>query len=202
MPAVDGVVRRFDLLAARVRDVDRPVRLVGVDGCGGAGKTTFAARLANAAGGAPVVHTDDFASHDDALGWWPRFREQVVEPLLAGETARFRPYDWVARRTGDVEMTVPAADLVVFEGVGAIRRAWRDDLALSIWVDCPRDLRLRRGIERDGEALRGFWQWWMAAEDRYVEAEQPQRSADVVVDGAPTLPHDPQVEYVELSAPR
>jgi uridine kinase len=202
MPAVDGVVRRFDLLAARVRDVDRPVRLVGVDGCGGAGKTTFAARLANAAGGAPVVHTDDFASHDDALGWWPRFREQVVEPLLAGETARFRPYDWVARRTGDVEMTVPAADLVVFEGVGAIRRAWRDVLALSIWVDCPRDLRLRRGIERDGEALRGFWQWWMAAEDRYVEAEQPQRSADVVVDGAPTLPHDPQVEYVELSAPR
>jgi uridine kinase len=202
MPAVDGVVRRFDLLAARVRDVDRPVRLGGVDGGGGAGKTTFAARLANAAGGAPVVHTDDFASHDDALGWWPRFREQVVEPLHAGETARFRPYDWVARRTGDVEMTVPAADLVVFEGVGAIRRAWRDDLALSIWVDCPRNLRLRRGIERDGEALRGFWQWWMAAEDRYVEAEQPQRSADVVVDGAPTLPHDPQVEYVELSAPR
>jgi uridine kinase len=199
---VDGEVRRFGLLVERIHAVERPVRIVGVDGCGGAGKTTFAARLSRAAGGVPIVHTDDFASHDDALGWWPRFREQVIEPLLAGGPAVYRPYDWVARRPADHYLTVAPGSLIVVEGVGATRAAWRDDLAFKIWVDCARDVRLRRGIARDGEALRQFWQWWMAAEDAYVAAEQPEQHADVVVDGDPHVRHDPQVEYVELSAPR
>jgi uridine kinase len=205
---VDGAVRRFDLLVERIRAVDRPVRIVGVDGCGGAGKTTFAARLSRAAGGVPVVHTDDFASHDDSLGWGPRFRREVIDPLLAGGAAAFRPYDWVARRIADMEITLDPAPVVIVEGVGATREAWRDDLALRVWVDCPRDVRLRRGIERDGEQLREFWTWWMAAEDGYVATEQPQRYADVVVDGDPKVAHDPRVpfdpatQYVELSAPR
>jgi hypothetical protein len=37
----------------------RPTRLVAIDAPGGAGKSTFAAQLAEAAGGAPVIHTDD-----------------------------------------------------------------------------------------------------------------------------------------------
>ena len=205
---MDGVVRDFDLLVERVRAVDRPVRLVGVDGCGGAGKTTFAARLSRAAGGVPVVHTDDFASHADPLGWWPRFDEQVVQPLLAGRPAVFRPYDWPTGRFTDDEITVAPAGFVIIEGVSATRRAWRDDLAVRVWVDSPRELRLRRGIERDGEASREFWQTWVLEEDAYVAAESPQRHADVVVDGAPSIEHDPEIrydpetQYVELSAPR
>jgi uridine kinase len=204
---VDGAVRRFDLLVERIRAVDRPVRIVGIDGCGGAGKTTFAARLSRAAGGVPVVHTDDFASHQDALGWAPRFRRDVVDPLLAGDPAIFRPYDWVARGPAQQDVIVDPADIVIVEGVGATRAAWRYDLALRVWVDCPRDVRLERGIARDGEALRAFWTCWMAAEDGYVAAEQPQRYADVVVDGDPQLPRDsgaldPETEYVELSEPR
>lgn len=200
---MDGEVRRFDLLVERILATDEgPVRLVGVDGCGGAGKTTFAARLARAAGGAPVVHTDDFASHDDALGWWPRFRADVVEPLTHGRPATYQPYDWVARRRRDDTVTVAPAPLVVIEGVGATRAAWRDELALRIWVDCPRPLRLRRGIERDGESLREFWQWWMAAEDAYVATESPHLHADLVVDGDPHVPHDPETQHVALDTPR
>lgn len=200
---MDGDVQTFDLLVERVLAAGPgPVRIVGVDGCGGAGKSTFAARLARAAGDAPVVHTDDFASHDDALGWWPRLRDEVIEPLSHGRPATFRPYDWVARRRQDHPVTVVPAPLVVIEGVGATRAAWRDTLALRMWVDCPRDLRLRRGIERDGEELRAFWRWWMAAEDGYVAAESPHLHADVVVDGDPHVPHDPETQYVALAAAR
>ena len=199
---MDGEVRRFDELVERIRALEQPVKLVGVDGCGGAGKTTFADRLSRAAGGVPVVHTDDFASHEDPLGWWPRFDEQLVSPLLAGRPAVFRPYDWIAARFTDNDITVAPAELVVIEGVAATRRAWRDRLALRIWVDSPRDLRLRRGIERDGESTREFWQTWVVEEDAYVAAESPQRYADVVVDGDPQLDHEPETEYVELSAPR
>ncbi|NDZ89225.1 hypothetical protein G3I23_27350, partial [Streptomyces sp. SID10115] len=53
-----------------------PVRLVAVDGHAGSGKSTFAGRLAEALGGAPVLRLDDIASHDRLFDWTRRLREQ------------------------------------------------------------------------------------------------------------------------------
>jgi uridine kinase len=198
---VDRSVRSFAELAARVHATPGPVRLVGVDGGGAAGKTTFAQRLARSLGDVPVVHTDDFASHDEPMQWWPGFLEQVVDPLLAGRPATFRPYDWTARRRRSDPTVVAVAPAVVIEGVGAMRAAWRDRLALRVWVEAPRALRLERGVARDGEALLGFWQQWQRDEDAYFTAEQPAVHADLVVDGAPALAHDPERQYVELRTP-
>jgi uridine kinase len=199
---VDERVRRFDELA---RDLlSRPsdgVRLVGVDGLGAAGKTTFASRLSRAAGGAPVVHTDDFASWEQPVEWWPRMLAEVVEPLSNGETATYTPYEWVRRSPAEQSITVTPDPLVVIEGVGATRLAWRDRLTARIWLDAARDTRLARGLERDGEHMREFWGWWMAAEDRYVAAEHPEAGANLVVDGEPTIAHDPETEFVEILRP-
>ena len=191
-------VRTYAGLADEIRARSGPVRLVGVDGCGGAGKSTFAARLSHALDGAPVIHTDDFASHDVPTEWWPRMLQLVVEPLLRGEPASYRPYDWVARQFAPDNITVAPSDVVIIEGVGATRKAWRDQLALRVWVDCPRDLRLARGIERDGQELRDFWLEWMRAEDDYLAAEHPYAHADVIVDGATPAP-DPENQYVVLT---
>lgn len=193
-------VRTFAQLVVEIRAKPGPVRIVGVDGCGGAGKTTFASQLSAAAGGCPVVHTDDFATHDDPLGWAPRLVTEVLEPLSQRRTATFTAYDWVRRCPGDI-VTVAPADIVIVEGVSATRRAFRDYLALKVWVDADRATRLRRGIARDGEQLREFWDWWMVQEDAYVAAEQSELHADLVVDGNPPQPPRPD-EYVVLSAPR
>ena len=200
---VDSHLPRFVDLVDDIRATAGPVRLVGIDGCGGAGKTTFASRLSAGLGDAPVVHTDDFASHEVPTEWWPRMLHDVIEPLLRGEPASYTPYDWAQRRLADTTITVEPADVIVIEGVGATREAWRERLAMRIWVDCPRDLRLARGIERDGEELREFWLEWMKAEDEYVAAERPWAYADLLVDGA-SQPRD-EGEYVELTgltAPR
>ena len=71
----------LDEIVAAIMAKPGPLRLVAVDGPGGAGKSTFARELAAAAGGAPVVHTDDFAAADNPIDWWPRLLEQVIEPL-------------------------------------------------------------------------------------------------------------------------
>jgi len=192
-------IRSFAQLADEVRAVPTAVRLVGIDGCGGAGKTTFARRLVAAADDSwPTVHTDDFATHDEPMQWWPRMLEQVVEPLLHEKPATFRPYDWVHRRLGELT-TIAPSEVVVIEGVGAIRAAWRDRLALSIWVDTDSDLRLQRGLQRDGEELADFWHDWREAENDYVDDEQPEQHADLVVAGDPAEPHDPEREFVVLS---
>lgn len=197
--AVDERVRRYDELARDLLKSRGDVRLVGVDGCGAAGKTTFAARLARAAGDAPVVHTDDFSSFDEPMHWWPRMLEEVIEPLSRGAAATFHPYDWARSELSPTLIEVPPAPLVVIEGVGATRSAWRDRLVRSIWVDAPRELRLRRGLERDGEHMHDFWTWWMAEEDRYVAAEHPDEHADLRVNGDSRTPHDAEREFVELS---
>jgi cytidylate kinase len=190
-----ATIGSYDELARALLAQDAPVRLVGIDGCAGAGKTTFATRLAAAAGQAPIVHTDDFATHADFMQWWPLLLNDVVEPLLAGQAATYLPYDWVARAPGPA-VTIEPAPLVVIEGVGACRRAWRQQLAMSIWIEAPRDERLRRGLGRDGEELAGFWREWMAAEDGYVAAEDPATGADLVVDGAATVSYDAAREFV------
>jgi uridine kinase len=155
--------------------------IVGVDGCGGAGKSTFAARLSQVWEGSEVVHTDDFASWDCPIDWWPRLVEQVLTPLSEGRVALSQKYDWVKRELGEwVEL---ASTRVVLEGVSAIRREFRPFLAYRIWVDCPAELRLARGLERDGVEMEGQWREWMAAEDAYVLRDDPVSHAHLIVNG-------------------
>jgi uridine kinase len=173
---------RYDELAARILGLPGDVRLVAVDGCGGAGKSTFAAGLAAALGGCPIVHTDDFASWDEPLQWWPRMLTEALQPLARGERARFRRYDWDAQRIGDELLVEPEA-VVLVEGVSSSRSEFAELLAFRIWVETPRPVRLQRGVARDGPGFLAQWEVWMAAEDAYVARDRPDVRADVVVDG-------------------
>ena len=190
-------VRYVDLVA-RIMSAPGPVRLVAVDGPGGSGKSTFAARLARAAGGAPVVPTDDFASWDDPLGWWPRLRRDVVEPLVAGRAARYQRYDWGLARLAEWR-TVPPSPIVVIEGVSAGRREWAEHLSVTVWIETPREVRLARGLTRDGVGQADLWAKWMADEDAHYAADGVADRADVVVDGCPSLAHDADDEFVVVA---
>ena len=53
----------------------------------------------------------------------------------------------------------------------------------AIWIETSPEVRLRRGLERDGEAARPQWEAWMAAEEAYRRRERPDLAADVVLDG-------------------
>jgi uridine kinase len=159
-------------------------RFVAIDGHGGAGKSTAAARLATALDGVPIVHTDDFASWENPVDWWPSLISEVLEPLAKGERATFVPTSWDGVARSLIE--VSPAETVIVEGVTASREAFREYMAFSIWIDAPRGVCLRRGLDRDGEAARAQWESWLAAEDEYVAREQPTRYADLVVSGVDT----------------
>jgi uridine kinase len=72
---------------------------------------------------------------------------------------------------------------VLLEGVTASRRAFRPYLAYSIWVETDRDVRLQRGLDRDGEGSRSQWERWIAAEDQYLESERPADHVELVLRG-------------------
>ncbi|MGW8063237.1 uridine kinase family protein [Streptomyces ziwulingensis] len=150
-----------------------PVRLVGIDGHAGSGKSTFTGRLATELGGAPVLRLDDIASHDALFDWTGRLLSQVIEPLERGDTAYYAPYDWRTRHFG-APRPLPPAPVVLVEGVGAGREALRPRLARLIWMELPREEAWARGRARDGVEQGAFWDGWIPAERRHF-AHDPSR---------------------------
>ncbi|MFF7857693.1 uridine kinase [Streptomyces sp. NPDC007904] len=174
-------------LASRIRRLAPscgPVRLVGVDGHAGSGKSTFAGRLAGALDGAPVLRLDDIASHEELFDWTGRLLRQVIGPLSRGGTARYSPYDWRGRRFGPPR-PLPPAPVIVVEGVGAGRRALRPHLALLLWMDLPAEDSWSRGRARDGEEQREFWHGWVEAERAHFADDPSRPHANLLVRQCP-----------------
>jgi hypothetical protein len=193
----DRRVESFRSLAESILSRPGGVRLVAVDGYGGAGKSTFATRLAAALGGVAVVHTDDFATGEPGVEWWPRLEREVIVPLSTGEAARYRRWDGEAKRLAEWHAVEPMP-AVVIEGVSSARRAAADRLACAIWVEAPAELRLARGLERDGRGARSSWDAWMAEEDAHFAQDGTRARSDLVVDGDPGIDHNPETEFVRI----
>lgn len=175
--------------------------LVAIDGPGGSGKSTLAAEVAGRLGPdhAAVVQGDDFyrpmspdrrllLSPQEGYDWyfdWQRLRDQVLIPLSSREAAQYQHYDW---STGDlapqVQHQVARSGVVIVEGVYAARPELADYYHLTVWVDTPREVCLRRLGERGHDHGPGNWnERWRAAEDYYIEATQPATRLDLTAKG-------------------
>jgi uridine kinase len=179
-------VSRAEAVAAATRvAAARPAQtlFVGVDGRAGSGKSTLAAAIADAVPGALVVPVDDFAGPLVPEWDWPRLREQVVDPLLAGRPGRYQRWEWNRDQPADW-VDVPTGRLVLIEGVSATRSELAAPWELRIWVDAPRPVRLQRAVARDGQAMLSHWvDVWMPSEEAYIDRERPQDRADLIVFG-------------------
>jgi hypothetical protein len=161
------------------------VRLVVVDGAAGSGKTTYAAALSAALDGAPVVHMDDLYE-----GWagalvpdvWARLEAQVLAPLRDGRAARYQVYDWAADEFGEW-VDIPSHPALVLEGCGSAAAPVDPWATLRVWVEVPAELRLARGMTRDGPEMRALWLRFQETEDAHFARDRTRDRADLVVDG-------------------
>lgn len=170
--------------------------LIGIDGCGGSGKSTLANQLKKECSDVTIVHMDDFYlpssqlinSHpkEKAIGAdfdWGRMLKDVIEPISRNKEGCYQRYDWEKDDLAEWH-TVPVRGIVVIEGVYSLRNEVVDNYDYTIWVNCPRDVRLSRGLERDGEDARDTWENnWMISEDLYIKEHNPLGRADLVVNG-------------------
>jgi uridine kinase len=167
----------------RAAEVPDETVWVGVDGRGGSGKSTFAARLAAGSPRVAVVHVDDFSGPQVAEWDWQRFESQVAAPLRTGRRARYQRWDW-DRDAGAEWHGIPPGRVVVVEGVSATRVEVDVAWAVRVWVDAPREIRLRRALERDGPGKLARWlEDWMPSEEAYIARERPDERADFLLDG-------------------
>ncbi len=163
-------------------------RLVCIDGPAGSGKTTLGDLVVTEAHrrglSTALVHMDDvFEGWDGLATAGERIHRWVVEPLGRGRSGDYPRYDWHRARYAEHHV-VQAADIVVIEGVGSASARFADRIGVLAWVEAPAELRLRRGLDRDGPELQPHWRRWAAAEQELYERERTRERADLLVDGA------------------
>lgn len=176
---------RTRLEGAAGRSAPRRPVLVGIDGRSGSGKTDLAVALAacvrTSGRSCTLVHLDDlypgWSGLSAALG---PLCEEVLTPLSRGEEGAYTAWDWAGGRLGP-RVPVPAADVVVVEGVGTLVPGCARLLDLRVWLEAPTQVRWERALHRDGDVFAPHWDEWAAQEDALFPAGH-RPSADVVVD--------------------
>ena len=187
----------LDLLAERAKPTDRPV-VIAIDGPSSSGKSILATALALRSGAA-VLEGDDFyrdtlpslsvaqreamsdAAVVDAVIDWERLRDEGLLPLRAGHPATFQPYEWGANngRLASAK-TIPAAKLIIVEGVYAARPELADLIDFAIYLGIDPDVRAKRYAQReDDPGWRGFWE---RGEVYYFSDVRPPASFDLQLD--------------------
>jgi uridine kinase len=162
-------------------------RLVCVDGPAGSGKTTLAAALAEKTG-AQVVNTDALM---EGWGGFDTVTAQlggIVEALAEGRPGEYHEYLWGQGRFDDATTTVAPAPWLVVEGVGSGEPAVARWVTVLVWVEVDDDLRLARGLERDGAHNEPEWRQFMPAERVVFARDRTRERADVLVDGTGARP--------------
>jgi uridine kinase len=172
-------------------------RFIGIDGRGGSGKSTLAALLARELD-AEVIHTDDFASWDNPLEWHQSLIDRVFVPIAQGaRTLDYMPSKWWDSHVPQPVVGQQVTEVMIVEGVSALRRELRGYIAFGIFVETAREICMQRGLQRDLSAghapdmIHELWTKWAAEEDRYLARDAPADHADLIVDGSRAFKEQP-----------
>ncbi len=181
--------------------------IVGMDGLGGAGKSTCSVPLARALERAgktvTLLHIDDFIHpravryREDVPAWRCYYDLQwnyaallaVLEPLR--QAGNFHGTVSLYEKEKDTYRTqpldIPADSVVIVEGVFLQRPELSGVFDYVIYLDVPQDVRLQRVLLRDGyigdrDAItEKYEQRYFPAERFYVEHCHPAECADFVL---------------------
>ena len=177
--------------------------VVAVDGGSGAGKSTLA-RLIQSQVDAALIQIDDFFAADipdsqwdefsveERLRYvfnWRRLRESAIEPLLAGEPAKWYAFDFESGLRPDGTYGTQAdpterkpADVILLEGAYTACPELADLVDLAILVDVPVEERHARLEAREDEGFLEEWhRRWDPVESYYFTQVRPRSSFDLVV---------------------
>ncbi|MDP4010903.1 MAG: uridine kinase [Candidatus Roizmanbacteria bacterium] len=164
----------------------RETLLIGIDGFGGAGKTTLSSYLHDNLPNVTIVQLDDF--YLPTLGRADRSRviDQIFIPLEKDMTTMYEIYDWVTDSLHR-SISINPGGIVIIEGVYALHQDFVSYYDYKIWINCSPELGFKRGVDRDKmrDGIDNSDKWkniWMPNEKEYVDTENPKQYADYILE--------------------
>ncbi|CAN5158040.1 hypothetical protein BH09PAT1_BH09PAT1_2310 [soil metagenome] len=188
--------RAVSKIGELMKEKDKPI-LVALDGKSGTGKSTIGKELAKRLGGIEII-ADDFWAGGSNEEWdkkrpkeraetaidWKRIRSEVLEPLLAGKSASWQPFDWKAGHGLSQDMLhSDPKPLIVLDGAYSTRPELQDIIDVNILVETPDDTNRRARLAgREGIEYMTDWHGrWDVAEDYYFSQVRPREFFDLII---------------------
>jgi uridine kinase len=202
----DGLLVASRKIIAEIRRLvskrEGPI-VIALDGGSGAGKSSLASLIADGLQAAVIPLDDFFSASIPESQWeessveerlkhvldWKRLREQVLEPLLAGEPARWHAFDFQSglRPDGTYGYLVDASErrpskVVILEGAYSAHPVIGELIDLALLLDVPIAERHERLSSReDPKFLEDWHRRWDPVEMLYFSEVRPTSSFDLVV---------------------
>ncbi|MFE8697624.1 kinase [Cytobacillus sp. FJAT-53684] len=182
--------------------------LVAIDGLSGAGKTTLIKRIESEIRSneykVMIIHIDDHivkrnkrydTGHEE---WYEYYYLQWDVDMLVSHLFKtlhnnslelVLPYYNHSTDSFTTKQTPILSDaIVLIEGIFLQRKEWQSFYDYIIFLDCPREIRYKRVLERDSyigdyqARLDKYKRRYWPGEDHYMKEEKPIENADVVID--------------------
>lgn len=177
--------------------------VVALDGGSGSGKSTLADCIAHELNIAIIPCDDFYAAHIPDAEWvkrspaelvrdaidWQRLRDEALNPLLAGQIARWRTFDFEAGTLDDGTYGMKPdlterqpAPIIILDGIYSARPELADFVDLSVLVDVPIEQRhARLDLREDADFLNTWHERWDGAEVHYFTEVKPHDTFDLIV---------------------
>lgn len=176
--------------------------IVAIDGLSGAGKTTIVHQLKNEMENIVILHIDDHivksemrynTGHDEWFEYYQlqwdtaSLKEHLHKKLHQNEKRLHLPfYDKVKDTLISKSIQIPPKSIVIIEGIFLLREEWKAFYDYIIFLDCPREARYARVLDRDTyigdlkERLKKYQNRYWVAEDYYLKMQNPLKLAHTI----------------------
>ncbi|MGG0663601.1 kinase [Viridibacillus arvi] len=195
------------LLQFATRTFKKRPFIVAIDGLSGAGKSTLVKKLeqelSNNNSSVVIIHIDDHiekkhkryeTGHEE---WYEYYYLQwdikmLTNSLFEGlrnnkKNIDLPFYDKSTDTISVKQITVTVDSIILIEGIFLQRKEWREFYDYTIFLDCPRELRYERVLNRDSYIgdkkailLKYKRRYWLG-EEHYLNTENPIKNADIVI---------------------
>ncbi len=180
--------------------------IIGIDGLGGSGKSTLVRQLEKEFSKKEcrvlVLHMDDHIVEKNKryqteneewfeyyyLQWDIKMLQTILLKKLHHDSQNLT-LPFYENRTDTIlykRVKIIPNSIVLIEGVFLQRKEWRGYFDQVIFIDCPRDLRVKRVINRDiyigdnEERLNKYKKRYWPGEEHYIRSEKPIDKADIL----------------------
>ncbi|TQR21693.1 kinase [Psychrobacillus vulpis] len=190
----------------QLEKMDRPY-IIGIDGLSGAGKTTITEKikeeLMSEEYNVVIIHIDDLIverakRYNTGYPEWYEYYmlqwdvEYIKENLFEAVHQKLNHidikfYESANDRCHSKNIDLEKCTLILIEGIFLQRKEWRAFFDYVIYLDCPKDIRYDRVLQRDTylgdmkERLEKYERRYWMGEDYYLQEENPIQNSDIVI---------------------